>query len=959
MLSRLLSVSLLAFAVFHQHSAIAQIATTPPIQLIEAPLDRKRNEQPIQLQNLSITSEVVGSLAQTTVEMVFFNPNRRNLEGNLQFPLQDGQQISAFALDIEGSLRPAVPVEKARGQQIFESIQREGIDPGLLEMTAGNHFKLRISPIPAMGTRRVQIKYTEALKRVGKEWQVRLPLAYGERWQNFELKLLLRNLSSAPKLHSNLRELQFQARGTDYSAQWKKTDFIAKGEVNLSFMASNSPQIALQKYADETYFVAEIALSSARSPRALPRRIGLLWDSSGSASKRDMNAELQELNTYFKAIGNAQVSLTLLREQAQEVGQFNVVQGNWDSLKAALQKAAQDGASALSAWQPNAQIEEYLLVSDGLSNFGKGAFPRLAKHQRLYSMSSANAADTSRLAAWAQDNRGKLVQITPNKPGSAAQALLTEGARLEQIEVIGASDVVFAEREPESGLLRLAGKLNAAQAQLNLHVSQQGKTSVQRLNLANTATPHPFAANLWAQYKLQSLQGDSEIHRAEIKRIGQHFAIPTQETSLLVLERLEDYVRHEVTPPPQLQAAVAQLQLQARAKKVESRQQQLDKVAKLLQEKVTWWEKDFPKTAMPQVISVAKKGQEESARRESTRDTASAPRPAARMALAYAPAGAAPPPPPSAEAGPAQANSFAITLKKWTANAPYMQRLRAAKPDQAYAIYLDEKPSYQNSSAFFLDVADFFFEQKQAELGLRVLSNLAEMDLENRALLRILGYRLLQAEQVSLALPVFEKVLRLAPEEPQSLRDLALALAQDKQYQASLTLFNQILETKWDSRFPNIETIVLADMNALIANAPVKLDTSAIDARLLKNLPLDLRVIMTWDADNTDMDLWVTDPNGERCMYSFPLTYQGGRMSNDFTRGYGPEEFSLKTAKPGKYKVEANYYGNSQQILAGATTLQVKLTTNFGKAKQQEQIITLRLKDAKETVLVGEFEVRP
>jgi uncharacterized protein YfaP (DUF2135 family) len=80
-------------------------------------------------------------------------------------------------------------------------------------------------------------------------------------------------------------------------------------------------------------------------------------------------------------------------------------------------------------------------------------------------------------------------------------------------------------------------------------------------------------------------------------------------------------------------------------------------------------------------------------------------------------------------------------------------------------------------------------------------------------------------------------------------------------------------------------------------------------------------------------------------------------MSLDFTGGYGPEEFSLKHAKPGKYKVEAQFYGNRQQMVAGATTLQLKLATGFATAKQKEQSVTLRLRDRRETVLVGEFDV--
>ncbi|CAN0489379.1 unnamed protein product, partial [Phaeothamnion confervicola] len=158
-------------------------------------------------------------------------------------------------------------------------------------------------------------------------------------------------------------------------------------------------------------------------------------------------------------------------------------------------------------------------------------------------------------------------------------------------------------------------------------------------------------------------------------------------------------------------------------------------------------------------------------------------------------------------------------------------------------------------------------------------------------------------------------------------------------------------------RFPEVELIALAELNAVVASAAPKADVSRIDPRLLRSLPLDLRAVLTWDADNTDIDLWITDPNGEKAFYGNRLTWQGARMSADFTGGYGPEEFSLKVAKPGKYKVEAQFYGQRQQIVTGATTLQVRLTAKFGTAAAKEQLVTLRLKGGRDVVLVGEFEV--
>jgi uncharacterized protein YfaP (DUF2135 family) len=193
-------------------------------------------------------------------------------------------------------------------------------------------------------------------------------------------------------------------------------------------------------------------------------------------------------------------------------------------------------------------------------------------------------------------------------------------------------------------------------------------------------------------------------------------------------------------------------------------------------------------------------------------------------------------------------------------------------------------------------------------------------------------------------------------EEPQSYRDLALVYAQDGRDQEAVDLLYQLIEKPWDARFPQIALIAVGEMNAIIANSKERLNLQSIDQRLLKNLPVDIRVVLTWDADNSDMDLWVIDPYGEKCFYGQPNTRIGGHMSNDFTGGYGPEEFMLKQAIPGSYQIKVNYYGNNQQIIAGATTIQVALFLDFGKKTQRRKDITLRLKDKKEVIDVGNFD---
>ncbi|MGH8797775.1 MAG: YfaP family protein, partial [Caldimonas sp.] len=119
------------------------------------------------------------------------------------------------------------------------------------------------------------------------------------------------------------------------------------------------------------------------------------------------------------------------------------------------------------------------------------------------------------------------------------------------------------------------------------------------------------------------------------------------------------------------------------------------------------------------------------------------------------------------------------------------------------------------------------------------------------------------------------------------------------------------------------------------------------------------RVVLAWDADDTDVDLHVIDPNGEEVYYGHRASYQGGAITRDATGGYGPEEFALKVAKPGRYRVEANFYGHRQQMLTSSTGLMLWLSSDYGSARQQDRRTTTRVRSEHgERVAVGEFEVR-
>lgn len=898
--------------------------------------------QPIQLRRVAVQTEIAGLAVATRIELEVYNPNDRVLESVLEFPLLEGQTVTGFALDIDGELRPAVPVAKDKGQQVFEDVTRARVDPALLESTGGQNYKLRIYPIAAKGTRRVVLEISESV-RPSSTAAWRLPLRFSGTVKNVSVDVSVAG-ASAKDLSARIGSTQLAVRDGKSGAAiaFSKNDWRANGDLQVDLpRATSKTTVALHAHAGDTYFYAEVAAPAGAAPRAKPERLALLWDASGSGAKRDHAREFALLDAYFKSLGTTTVSLVAVRDVADAVESFTVTDGQWGELRKRLESLQYDGATNLSLMKAPANAQLALLFSDGLGNYGDAPVPK--SEVPLYTLGALAGTDAGALRLVAENSGGGFLDLMRTPAADAVKVLSTERTRLTGVSATGARDLETLSVYPEGGRLAVSGVLTDPEAEIVLSLSTAGGAPQQlRVKVAGRPSKNAIgvAAHRWASMRLARLQADADRNKAAIRRLGTEHRMVTSETSLIVLDSLRDYVRYEIEPPASMRVEWLAHMNDVRVDAERAKARQIDRIAERFANKKTWYDKDFPKDVAPPKPPMP----------------GGAPAPMAMAApapVAVASVGAESARSAQPSAAPATA---AIQMRKWVPDEPYAKRLREADAKDLYAIYLDERPSYLSSSAFFLDVADILADRKQPELAARVLSNLAEMSLENRHLLRILAYRLVLSGEVQQAVPMLKKVLALSPHEPQSYRDLGLALDKGGKPQEAIDRLYEVVSRPWNGRFPGIELIALAELNAIVAANP-GLDTSKMDPRLLRNLPLDLRAVMTWDADNTDIDLWVIDPNGEKAYYANRLTRQGGRMSEDFTGGFGPEEYSLRTAMPGTYTVVAQFYGHRQQIVAPATTLMLKLTTGFGTPNQKDEDVVLRLTGQGRQVTVGTFNI--
>lgn len=331
---------------------------------------------------------------------------------------------------------------------------------------------------------------------------------------------------------------------------------------------------------------------------------------------------------------------------------------------------------------------------------------------------------------------------------------------------------------------------------------------------------------------------------------------------------------------------------------------------------------------------------------------------------ALAPAAVAAPKPAKADAAAEQVSSIQVT--PWHPDTPYLKRLKAAGKEGRERAYAEERKTFGTSPAFYLDCAEWLLREGEREFGVRVLTNLAELRIEDAALLRVLAWRLQQAGELDRAVVLLRRVTGLRPEDPQSWRDLALALAERGKavrsagdVEEALRLLEKVVLQAWN-RTAEIEIFALEELNALLAwseraewaggRSPA---APALDARLRKNLDVDVRIVLAWDADATDVDLHVLEPTGEEAFYSHNRTTIGGLVSRDITDGYGPEEYLVRKAFKGAYAVKAKYYGSRQQTVVGPATLTATVFTDWGRPQEKRQTLTLRLDQPRDIVEIG------
>jgi len=383
------------------------------------PRDKQQpNPKILSLEEMEITVVIDNGDARVFVRQVFANHTSAIEEGNYIFALPSHATISDFAT-WDGPVRlPAVILERKRAEELYNQLKQQSIDPGLLQMgergaeeaKRSNVFSARIVPIPAWGTKRLEIEYHESIPVENLKSYFAIPMrpdAYQAQAAahfrlNFELHSAhaIRNFQAPAKtfplqLDENTPHLvksHFEGQNINLGEDFVVTyDLDPAASDTLQLLTYRNPvsgqpspteMSPVRSTNEPGFFEAEALLGfgsapvpSAGAPGSMPKTVIVLFDTSLSMQWDKLERSYQALETLLRALHPADhFGLVLFNTETQVVpiapADSTGIQHAIDAVRASrlrggtnLQLALETGLQQSSA--PGASNTYLVILSDG------------------------------------------------------------------------------------------------------------------------------------------------------------------------------------------------------------------------------------------------------------------------------------------------------------------------------------------------------------------------------------------------------------------------------------------------------------------------------------------------------------------------------------------------------------------------------------------------------------------
>ena len=239
----------------------------------------------------AVSVTLLGRVAQVTVEEWFHNRGDGLGEGDYHYPLPGEATFGSFSLWQGDAELRGETMDANQARTIYEEIVRRKRDPALIELAGHGLIRARVFPINPGETRKVTLRYTQILDRLGDAWRFRYASGTGPGAAGAarSVRLTADSADSADRFGDPYSPThQVRTRRADGRLEVTFPDSGSSGDLDLFLPLSRGlvglSLVTHRPVGEDGYFLLLLAPGTARAVTTLRRDVVAVLDVSGSMS---------------------------------------------------------------------------------------------------------------------------------------------------------------------------------------------------------------------------------------------------------------------------------------------------------------------------------------------------------------------------------------------------------------------------------------------------------------------------------------------------------------------------------------------------------------------------------------------------------------------------------------------------------------------------------------------------
>ncbi|GGG05628.1 hypothetical protein GCM10011344_02630 [Dokdonia pacifica] len=280
--------------------------------------------------------------------------------------------------------------------------------------------------------------------------------------------------------------------------------------------------------------------------------------------------------------------------------------------------------------------------------------------------------------------------------------------------------------------------------------------------------------------------------------------------------------------------------------------------------------------------------------------------------------------------------------------------------DAAFEEYLIQRKTYGSTPSFYLNVADYFKGWNNIEMTTRVLSNVSEIAKNDATALRAMAFKMDEIGNKKKALEAYKYINKIRSLEIQSYRDLALSYAENGDVSNAFNIYQNIVEGKGNIAVnaSGIEESLIKEYQNFIKKYKSAINVSTILPRFLKEPEkLKKRIVLEWNHQDAKFDLQIVNPQKRFFTWEHTDKAAAQRLSQEKRDGFQMEEFFLTEDDKGKWTFNIIYYGKITDDDGSPTYMKFTVYDEYGTPQESRDVKVVRLIDVNQPYTVLEVSL--